>query len=257
MEDRGIQMTNKRTAMVAGAVVIGVVASVLSYVFLNGAQQRAYHNAKLVPAYVVAKDIPRAMTGSDAINGGYITEKKVPSEFRPASAITNLNSIQTRESVAPFTVGQVLVSSMFVSPTAAANTFSQIISSKDVAITVSVDQVHGVAGLPVPGDKVDLLINLNNTESSLLQNVPILAIGQNTTANTSSGTQSATATASTTNNTSGLFTFEVSPTDAARIALAQQESMGIYMLLVPPGNPVTSIPSVTPSNVLNGPQTSN
>ncbi|HUI04446.1 MAG TPA: Flp pilus assembly protein CpaB [Acidimicrobiales bacterium] len=246
-------MTPKRTVVVAVAVAVGVVASVLSYVFLNNAQQNAYHNAKLVPAYVITKAIPRAMTGSDAVNGGYIAEKKVPAEFRPSSAVTNLSSISTREAVAPFSVGQVVVSSMFGSATAAANTFSQTIQAGDVAITVSVDQVHGVGNLPVPGDHVDLLINLNSTESSLLQNVPVIAIGQSTTANTNTSAQSAQTTSSTT-NTSGLFTFEVDPTDAARIALAQQQAMGIYMLLVPPGNPVVSIPAVTPSNILNGAQ---
>jgi pilus assembly protein CpaB len=250
-------MTPKRTVVVAVAVAVGVLASVLSYVFLNGAQQRAYHNAKLVPAYVVAKPIPRALTWSEAVSDGYITTKKVPNEFRPSTAVTNLNSLNGKEADAPFSVGQVVVTSMFVSPTAAANTFSQIIPAGDVAVTVSVDQVHGVANLPVPGDKVDLLVDVNNTESSLLQDVSVLAIGQSTTANTNTAAQSATETASTgstTNPTSGLFTFEVTPTDAAKIALAQQQSLGIYMLLTPPGSSVVAIPSVTQSNLLSGSQ---
>ena len=57
-------MTSKRTVVVAVAVAVGVLASVLSYVFLNNAQQDAYHNAKLVPAYVITKTIPRTLTGS-------------------------------------------------------------------------------------------------------------------------------------------------------------------------------------------------
>jgi Flp pilus assembly protein CpaB len=249
-------MTPKRTVVVAVAVAVGVLASVLSYVFLNGAQQRAYHNAKLVTAYVVAKPIPRTLTWADAVNGGYIQKKRVPAEFRPSAAVTSLTSLNGKEADAPFSVGQVVVSSMFVSPTAAANTFSQIIPTGDVAVAISVDQVHGVAGLPVPGDKADLLITLNGNEDSLLQNVPILAIGQSTTANTNTSAQSATETASSTpsSNSSGLVTFAVKPSDAARIALAEQQSMDIYMLLVPPGNPVASIPSVTPGNVLSGPQ---
>jgi len=250
-------MTPKRTVVVAVAVAVGVLASVLSYVFLNGAQQRAYHNAKLVPAYVITKPIPRTLTGAQAVSGGYIAQKKVPAEFRPTGAVTNLASLQNKEAEAPFSVGQVVVSSMFVSPTAAASTFSQVIPAGDVAISISVDQPHGVAGLPVPGDKVDLLINNNNTESSLLQNVPILAIGQQTTANTNTSAHSATET-STSGNTSssGLITFAVTPADAARIALAEQQALGIYMLLTPPGNPVVSIPSVNPGNILSGPQKS-
>ena len=125
-------MTPKRTVVVAVAVAVGVLASVLSYVFLNGAQQRAYHNAKLVPAYVVSKPIPRTLTWTDAVNGGYVQKKSVPAEFRPTAAVTSLTALQGKEADAPFSVGQVVVTSMFVSPIAAANTFSGIIPAGNV-----------------------------------------------------------------------------------------------------------------------------
>jgi len=242
-------MTPKRTVVVAVAIAVGVVASVLSYVFLNDAQQRAFHNAKMVPAYVIAKPVPRTLSAAIAISDGYIVQKKVPNEFLPPSAVTNLAALKNTEAVAPFSTGQVLVSSMFVSPTAAANTFSGQIPPGDVAVTVSVDQVHGVAGLAVPGDKVDILISEGATESFMLQNVPIMAIGQSTAASSSSN---ATTTAST--GTSNLYTFSVKPADAQRIALAQQQNLGIYLILVPPGSPVVSVPGADLGSILNGPQ---
>ena len=245
-------MTPRRTVVVAVAVAVGVVASVLSYVFLNDAQARAYHNARLVPAYVIAKAVPRTLTGAQAVDGGYVVSEKVPAAFRPSTAITNLASLRGKEAVAPFSVGQVLVSSMFVSPAAAADTFSGQIPAGDVAVTVSVDQVHAVAGLAVPGDKVDILVTVSNTESFLLQNVPILAIGQSTSGPSSAS--NATTTAAT--STSGLYTFAVAPADAERIALAQQQNLGIYLALVPPGNPVALVAGVDPTSILNGPQAS-
>jgi len=245
-------MKPKRTVVVAAAVGVGLVASVLSYVFLNGAQQRAYHNAKLVPAYVITKPVPRTLSGADAVNGGYVEQRNIPAEFRPSTAITSLASINGKEAIAPFSPGQVLVDSMFVSPAQAANTFSQQIKPGDVAVTVSVDQVHGVAGLAVPGDKVDLLVSVNNSEQVLMQNVPILAIGQSTAQSAQGG-----ATATSATSSSGLYTFEVQPAEAERIALAQQQSLGIYMLLVPPGNAVASLPGVSVSSVFNVPQPSN
>jgi pilus assembly protein CpaB len=245
-------MTPKRTVVVAVAVGVGIVAAVLSYVFLNGAQQRAYHNAKLVPAYVITKPVPRTLSGADAVNGGYVTRREVPSEFRPSTAVTNLNTISGKEAVAPFSVGQVLVASMFVSPASVVNAFSQQIKPGDVAVTISVDQVHGVAGLPVPGDKVDILVSANGAENFMLQNITVLAIGQNTGVNSSQNS----ATTTSASSTSGLFTFEVAPADAARIALAQQQNFGIYLLLVPPDNPVVSVPGVDPGHILSGSQTS-
>jgi Flp pilus assembly protein CpaB len=85
----------------------------------------------------------------------------------------------------------------------------------------------------------------------MLQNVPIMAIGQSTAASSSSN---ATTTAST--GTSNLYTFSVKPADAQRIALAQQQNLGIYLVLVPPGGPVVSVPGSNLGNILNGPQTS-
>ncbi|HLG67569.1 MAG TPA: Flp pilus assembly protein CpaB [Acidimicrobiales bacterium] len=245
-------MAPKRTVVVVIAVAVGAVAAVLSYVFLHNAQTNAYNNAKLVPAYVVTKPIPAGLAGSDAVNGGYLAQKQIPAEVRPATAVTNLAVLQGKQAIAPFSQGQVLVSGMFVSPSQAAVTFSRTIPAGDVAVTISVDAVHGVANLPQPGDKVDLLVNLNGTESFMLQNVPILAVGQSTVGQVPAQ-QGQTTTATTTTNSSGLYTFAVRPSDAARIALAQQAGLDIYMLLVPPGNQVISSPASV-SNPLAGPQ---
>jgi len=244
-------LTPKRTIVVVAAVAVGIVAAALSYSYLTGAQNRAYKNAKLVSAYVVVKTIPESLTGAAAISGGYIQVKSMPREFRPLTAITSASSLQGKEAASTFPVGQVVVSAMFVSPSVAVEdtAFSNSIPPGDVAVTISVDDVHGVAGLVVPGDKVDLLVNNNNTESPLLQNVPVIAIGQAST--DQSGQASATETSSL---NSGLFTFAVSPYDATRIALAQQQDLGIYLLLVPPNNPVVGIPQVAVGGILDGPQ---
>ena len=252
-------MTPKRTIVVAVAVGVGLLAAVLSYVFLNGAQQRAYHGAKLVPAYVVTKAVPRALTGSEAVSGGYLQQESVPSKFRPSSAITSLTELNGKEAIAPYAVGQVVVTSMFVSPTAAVSSFSQLIPAGEVAVSISADQVHSVAGLAVPGDKVDLFVTVNNQESSLLQNVPILAVGQSTTAlgtatqNTSVQTDDS-VTPTTQPNSAGLYTFAVTPAQASSIAYAQQQSLGLYMVLVPSGNPVVSIPAISSGNLVSGSQ---
>ena len=254
-------MTPKRTIVVIAAVALGVVAALLSYSYLNNAQKVAYHNAQMVNAYVVAKAVPQTLSGDSALAGGYIEQKSLPVEIVPATAVTNINVIKGKEAASAFSVGQVVVDSMFVNPTVAVaqGSFSQSIPAGDVAITISVDQVHGVAGLAVPGDKVDLLVSqtgaTSSTESPLLQNVPILAIGQQSASpatNTASAQTTSTASSAA---SSGLFTFGVSPSDAVRIALAQQQNLGIYLLLLPPNNPVASIPTWATTNLLSGPQT--
>jgi Flp pilus assembly protein CpaB len=242
-------MTPKRTIIFVVALVLALLAGGLAYLFLNNAQQQAFNNAKLEPAFVVTKSIPRGLSGSDAVSGGYFAEKKVPAEIRPSAAVTELTSLSGKTSIANFPTGEILVDGMFASPSQAQLTFSQVIPAGQVAVTVSVDAVHGVANLPQPGDQVDMLITNNGAETMLLQNVTILAIGQTTAGQSSTSTASTT----TTTNTSGLYTFAATPTNAERIALAQQQNLGIYLLLVPPNNPVASLPTFTPGNILSGP----
>jgi Flp pilus assembly protein CpaB len=243
-------MTPKRTIVVAVAVAVGVAASVLSYVFLNNAQQRAYNNAKLVEAYVVVKPVPATLNGSLAVSDGYVKYKKIPQEFRPTTAVTKLSSIVGKQAVASFGVGQVLVSSMFTSTSSAANSFAQLIPAGHVAVTASVDQVHGVADFPGVGDKVDLMITQNGAETLLLQSVQILAVGQNGSTPVATGQTTATTTPA---NTSGLYTFSVTPTDAERIALAEQEGLGLYLTLPPPNAAQVSVPPISQGSITSGP----
>jgi pilus assembly protein CpaB len=244
-------MTSKRTVVVAVAVAVGVVASVLSYVFLNNAQDNAYHNAKLVNAYVIAKPIPRTLSGVDAANGGYLQQKKVPAEFRPASAVTRLASIRDEAANTNLPVGEIVVDGMFVSPESIASVAAETVPQGDVAISVSVDQVHAVAGLIQPGDKVDILVDINgNQETTLYQQVPVLAVG--TTLVKTPGTASAAQTTSTT--TSNVITFAVTPAAAARIALADSNgggvTGGIYLALEAAGNPAAAPTNITSANLI-------
>ncbi len=247
-------MTSKRTVVVAVAVAVGVLASVLSYVFLNNAQQNAYHNAKLVPAYVITKPIPRTLSGADAVSGGYLQKQKVPAEFRPSSAVTNVSVIRDEAAGSNLPTGEVVVSGMFVSPQSISSVAAQTVPEGDVAISVSVDQVHGVAGLIQPGDKVDILVDLNgNQETYLFQAVPVLAVG--TTLVPAPGTTTAAQTTPATQS-SNVITFAVTPAAAARIALANSDgggvTGGIYLALEAAGNTPTAPTTITGSNLIPG-----
>jgi len=76
------------------AVVVGAVAALTAYAYLNSAQNRAYHNAKLVEVFKVAKPIPKGTTGDDAIKKEMIKKGSIPQEFRPGAAITTQASIK-------------------------------------------------------------------------------------------------------------------------------------------------------------------
>jgi pilus assembly protein CpaB len=247
-------MTSKRTVVVAVAIAVGVVASVLSYVFLNNAQQNAYHNAKLVQAYVITKEIPRTLSGADAVNGGYVKQEKVPAEFRPTSAVTDVSAIRDQAAGTNLPAGEIVTSGMFVSPDSIASVAAETVPAGDVAISVSVDQVHSVAGLIQPGDKVDMLLDINgNQETFLYQEVPVLAVGT-TLVPAPGSTASAAQTTAATTQESNVITFAVPPAAAARIALAQSDgggvTGGIYLALEAAGNTPTAPTTITGANLI-------
>ena len=114
-----------------------------------------------------------------------------------------------------------------------------------VAVTISTDQVHGVAGFLVPGDEVNMMVKFDNVNAAgeaaasgsalnssmryLYQKVQILAVGQSTLL--APGEQTAADTTAAATAGSGLITFNVPPEAAQWIASAQ-EGGGIYMTLV-------------------------
>ena len=222
----------RRKIGVAAAVGVGAVAGVCSLLLLADAQHGATEAARLVPAYVVTKPVPRSIPGTAVAGGGYVTREDVPAALRPASAVTDLRQLDGKESATADAVGQVVVASMFTTPPGSARLtdFARFIPAGDVAVTVSLDPVHGVAHLPVPGDRVDILITDDNEEISLVQGVPIMAIGQATGGSTAAD--------------SNLYTFDVTPTQAIHIVFAQEQNDHLYLLLIRPGD--TSVVAQSP-----------
>jgi len=106
----------------------------------------------------VAQDIPRGLTGREAIDQGFLElDAEIAAEFLPATAVQDEETIASKVSVADLATGQVLVENMFVDPINAQVTAARRIETGNVAITISVDNIRGVAGLVVPGDFVNMM----------------------------------------------------------------------------------------------------
>ncbi len=267
-------MSSRRTLILVGAIVIGLVAVLLVVNYVRGIEDRANNNAKRVDVYVAKTDIPRGTAGETASSDGSVGVAQIPQEFRPASAITTTDEIQKK--VALFNIPQntPIVQDMFVDPAQSQISFRERLKNPEhVAITISVDQVRGVAGFLVPGDEVNLMVFQDNaaagadgavvtsTARYLYQKVQILAVGQSTLL--SPGEQSATTGTAAAATNSGLITFNVPPEAAQWIASAQNGG-GLYLSLVaddyvpkplPPIDPaVTTLPGESGELTPYGPQ---
>ena len=239
-------MGNRRTVILIVAVVVAIVAAGAIYSYLNSVQNRAYNDAKLVKVYRVDKDVKKGLPGEQAIDQGYVKSSDIPQKYRPTTALTDINAIRGKVALNDLSAGQVVVDGMFVEPRAATVSFAQRIPAGQVAVTIQVDQVRGVASLVVPGDQVNILASAPDGERYLFQNVNVIAIGS------TPAPQPGETTATTTPvSGGGLITFAVPPAAAAKIAIAS----GVYLTLVPPGNQPVPVPTVAPGNLFSGPLT--
>ena len=248
-------MGTRRTSMVIAAVVLGAIASFTLYRHLQGIEDQVYGDANPVEVVVAAVDVPKGTTGEQAIASGLAT-KMMPAEFRPGSAITNIESIRGKVANLDLPAGTVVVENAFVSPNqAVANTNARLIPEGMVAISISVDQVRGVAGLVRAGDRVNLIIDDPSspdtpTKQVLFQNVDVLFVGQTPAPAPGQDPAVAAASAPAEAGAGDLLTLAVPPLAASKIALVSDA--GIYLALVPPNNAPVPVPPVNGGNLLTG-----
>ena len=253
-------MFNRRMIIVIGAVAGAALAAVATWSYLQGADRRAYADASLVRVFRVTKPINKGAAGAEAIDHRFIASDLIPQKFRPPTALNDVNLIRGKVALTSLPVGQIVVDGQFVDPKVASSSFAQRIPAGQVAISVEVDHVRGVAELIEPGDKVNILTLSTDGERMLLQNVDVIAVGR-TPAPQPGDPAPANKDAAAANAGRGLITFAVPVTAASRIAYATtgpvSKDTGVYLTLVPPDNQAAPIPVINPGNLYQGPLTPN
>lgn len=232
-------VSSRRTLILIAAALVGAVAAYALFTYVGGIEDEANDNAERVKIFKIVQDIPKGTFGDEAFSQGLIEEDVIAKEYRPATAITEPSQVDGLVAISDLPANQVVVSNQFVTQAASLSTFSSLLKNNEVAITISVDQIRGVAGLLVPGDFVNMLVTTStSTETGdggdgsaptadgadqvyqqparlLFHKVQILAVGQTRklepgeTADTNADGTPVTTT------TSGLITFAV-PMDAAQ-----------------------------------------
>jgi Flp pilus assembly protein CpaB len=245
-------LSSRRTLILIAAVLVGAIAAYALFTYVGGIEDNANNNAERVKIFKIVGDIPKGTFGDEAFAQGLIEEDVIAKEYRPATAITTPAQIDGLVAISDLPANQVVVSNQFVSQAESLSTFSSLLKNNEVAVTVSIDQTRGVAGLLVPGDFVNMLVTSvaaatdpsapaaagqSGTEvytqpaRYLFQKVQILAVGQTrklepgeTAATNADGSPVA-------STTSGMLTFALPALAAQQIASVP--SGAFYLTLVP------------------------
>jgi Flp pilus assembly protein CpaB len=244
----------RRSLAVLIATALALLVSAGAYVGLHSAQQKAVKNASATFVYVLTGTVPPDDSVATAYSDGLIRQVRTRSQFVPIGAIRNLALIHDDLAWYSLPAGEVVVNGMFVSPGSIGSVAAKSVPSGDVAVSVTANQVHSVAGLIQPGDEVDIMVDIDgNQERYLYRSVRVLAVGTTLVPAPVKTSSYASVSATLANN---VITFAVPFTYAPYIAQANNSGSGViggvYLALAGVGNGATPIGTVTASNLLQG-----
>ena len=228
---------NRIWLMIFFAVLLGLASMLLFKSYLAAKEQAAVADAVArsaggvtVEVIAASKDIPKgAVLGVENLSKRSILMDLMNEEMLPVSdfgRIEGLKSTRLIKAGLPLRSSDVLEKP---------KGFSEMLEPGLRAITIEVDDNNSIAQMVKPGNIMDLFVivpDLNDTAGGsrvvlVLQKVKVLATGQKVNAsqpgaNTESGLAANLGIGQAKEFRYTTFTFEVTPQDAGRIALAQQ-----------------------------------
>ena len=159
--EKGTPVGSRRTLITIAAVLVGALAVFMIYGYVGSVKDEAFGEAERVKVFVVKQGVPKGTYGEETSASGVIAEDEIPKKFWPENAIRSFDDIAGKVAVGDLAVNQVVTTDMFADPSTVQTTFSdrleKINGEDQVAISIQVDQVHGVAGLLQPGDFVNIM----------------------------------------------------------------------------------------------------
>lgn len=224
---------NRLWLLVALAIFLGLAAAILMSSYLKSREQSLEIEAKkrasggpTVEVIAAGIDIPRGMAlGTQNLTKREILADLVNEEMLLVSDFDRVDGVKSTRPIKaglPLRIGDV---------TEKVKAFADGLEEGLRAITIEVDEINSMAQMVKPGNMVDLMLIVPDKYDSdggfravlVLQKVKVLATGQSTASSSNKGMQAvdygnAGGNAQRYSN----FTFEVTPQNAARIALAQQ-----------------------------------
>lgn len=146
-----------------------------------------------------------------------------PQDNLPVGAKSNIDYFSNRQLSVNLSSGELILDSLLV-PIATANGMAASISTGKRAISLSVNEAAEVAGFPLPGNYVDILLNTKDPaglsfSKIIVQHVLILAIGQDRSIKDPTKAKVA-----------NMITLEVTPDEAEKIDMAR--SIGSLSLVL-------------------------
>lgn len=241
--------------ILVGAILVGMLAAILTLKYVRGVESETAANNQMVEVLVATGAIPRGISADEALDAKVIVPAKRRRADLPVNVVARSADISGQITALELAGGEILTTSMFVSPEERTGSNSSVLDRGNVAMTIRVDTASGVADLIRVGDTVNIMAKVtmptgdeNDPEGlstttgdqwrtaspyvTVLQNVKVMAINNIVDAPSdpsprgADGEDAAPAQVQTAN---GLVTVQLPP-DQAQLLASVQEA-GLYLTL--------------------------
>lgn len=169
----------------------GLILIVLSLIMGTAA---AYTANRWVSSQVLHEDADKgthvvaaamAIPYGTKVEGRHLKYVEIPDDAAPAGIFTAKEDVEGMVSTTPVTRGEILIAERFADHDSG-STLAALVGENMRALTVRVNDVIGVAGFLLPGNRVDVLSsrrdgNRRAVTETILQNIKVLAVDQTAT----------------------------------------------------------------------------
>ena len=209
-----------------GTIAVGAFAALLALLvlllYLSHYRNSVKNTSAPVPVLVANHLIPQGTAGDVlGTNNGFAATEVAKSAVKEG-AISDPAALKGKVAVADIFPGQQLTALDFT-PTATATLGSRLVG-KQRAMSIPVDQVHGMIGSVVAGDRIDLYADVSGVVTPIAQNVYVLGVS-------SAGGSGGGLSGSSGGSSSSLI-LRVTPAGASRLAFASDNAK-LWVILRP------------------------
>jgi pilus assembly protein CpaB len=169
----------------------GLILIVLSLITAIGAAYSANrwvaaqvgNDDELSATHVVAAAM--AIPYGTKVEGRHLKYVEIPNDVAPTGFFTAFEEVEGTVSTTPIARGEILIADRFAAHESG-STLAALVSENMRALTVRVNDVIGVAGFLLPGNRVDVLssrkdANRRAITETILNNIKVLAVDQTAT----------------------------------------------------------------------------
>jgi pilus assembly protein CpaB len=161
------------------ALVVGLAAAGGIYFYLDSMKKTYQVEGDFVKVVISKQRIP----SKTMITAQMIETKEIPSQFINTNAAVDPKEVIGKTVKSEILPGEQVLRDKIAGAKGSSEGLSYIIQPGKRAVTIAVNEISGVAGQILPGDRVDIMGTFDNQgvlTTLILQNIPVLSVNQTT-----------------------------------------------------------------------------